>query len=165
MNGDAAQVMAENDRQRIDLLIDKLPTRRFQTDQDVAAMKIADLKKELRCRGVCCKGMIEKSELVVALNARRERCCSVCSEEFEPDGAYRRTLCGHGFHEQCLRAIAVNEYDRNSRMPHCPLCRQALNCPPEAVKRALEEADLRPPPRTDKRHRPPHARHVECKMQ
>ena len=129
----------KNDRQKVDAMIDVLPTRRFQTDMDLSDLKARDLKDQLRSRGVSCIGMTEKAELIAAIKARRERSCPICANDFVPDEAYKRTLCGHGFHEHCLRSSAMHEYDATSGLPRCPTCREALNRTPLTVKIAIGE--------------------------
>lgn len=135
---------ARTDRERVDLVVDKLPTRRFQTEKELRLARPGLLKEQLRSLGVSCIGMAEKEELVRALLARRGDCCAVCSEDLQPGEAYRRTLCGHAFHEKCLREAAIHENARSGKMPQCPMCRQALNEQPLTVKNAEHEATREP---------------------
>jgi hypothetical protein len=148
-----AVTLFESDRERVDGLVDRLPTRRFQTDEQLEAMKPGRMKELLRGFGVSCATMTEKSELLQALLSRRQTSCAVCAEDFAPDAAYRRTLCGHAFHGHCLRSAAICEYDTSRRMPHCPMCRQSLNAPPHAVREAQSEKSSEP--KAPKRQRVP----------
>ena len=137
--GHSSTKIFKNDRERVDGMIDSLGTRRFQTDEQISAMTAKELKEELRSCGVSCLGMTEKQELVAALLSRREKSCSICAADYLPDEAYRGTLCGHHFHEHCLRSAAMHEYDKKFELPRCPTCRQTLNRAPVAVTNAVKE--------------------------
>jgi len=45
--------------------------------------------------------------------------CCICLEGFGPEAPERRTVCGHGFHLECIREWSV-------RSGACPLCARGL---------------------------------------
>ena len=111
----------------VDVVIDSYPTRRFYTEGEIRALDIPALKAELSGLGIpsAIAPVHDKHALEEALLARRPKDCAVCLEEFQQGEALLQTLCGHGFHEACMRRAAVAEYAR-ARMLTCPKCRSVL---------------------------------------
>ncbi|KAL4462359.1 hypothetical protein ABPG72_021904 [Tetrahymena utriculariae] len=77
-------------------------------------------------------------QLSIRLNSSQQ-CCSICLIEFVPQGQVQKTICGHIFHNQCIKDwIAKNE--------NCPLCRQSfdiMDMIQYLSKKRLAQADSR----------------------
>jgi len=128
----AVMMIAKNDTERVDRWVDALSTRRFLSDDSLKLLKGAQIKSMLEELRVSkdIMSLREKGELLSALITRRSSSCAVCMLDFKEKDAYRQTLCGHGFHDECLREWAI-------KTPNCPTCTCALTAP----KRALSDED------------------------
>jgi len=126
------------DRERIDAIVDAFPTRRYKSAAQLLELKGFELVSELRELGVSRSTFTapDKSDLHAALVQRRDSACAVCLADFDVDEAYRNTLCGHSFHDCCLRSAALHEFDMSCEMPHCPSCRSQIDVRPAAVRLA-----------------------------
>jgi hypothetical protein len=126
-------MVAKDDTERVDRWVDALPTRRFLSDESLRSLKGPQIKIMLEDLQVSKEILSyrEKEELLSALLIRRSSSCAVCMQDFKEKDAYRQTICGHGFHDECLRAWAI-------KTPRCPTCCVAIKPP----KRALPTADL-----------------------
>jgi len=49
--------------------------------------------------------------------------CAICAENFTPDKATYRTLCGHTFHNDCLNQWCEKTFNPETKTTPCPICR------------------------------------------
>lgn len=134
--------LPRNDTERIDALIDSFQTRRYCARDVLGTLKSEEIRQELLELGVSSptRSHPDKDYLISVLSERRDESCAICLSSFAHEEAYRRTQCGHCFHDECLRNSAINEFKMHSRPPCCPTCRAQLRGELQK-KRNLQTAD------------------------
>ena len=113
--------------------IQNLPMEEFVPETSMDQCTISQLKKmlEIRDSPKSWETMIEKQELIDAIQTRRNYCetCCICCEEYQQGDPLRiLPKCRHEFHVECMDQWAYSFANKAKRRksPTCPLCNQAF---------------------------------------
>ena len=108
----------KNDKERItERVANKLQSYRFRSAK---SMSTFELKQICNVLGIDTLQILEKAELIHAVNTLREADCFICKKEFNVDDKLRVTSCGHSFHESCL----ITWLSINPNTLKCAFCNQ-----------------------------------------
>ena len=78
-------------------------------------------------RRVRCEGLVERSELVKALEATpHDDLCAICYDEYEEGTELRLLPCNHTFHCECVDRWLL-DCGASRRAVACPLCNHPLD--------------------------------------
>ena len=115
------------DREELRLLIGRLPLERWLNAESRAALTPRALLSRLRARRVRCEGLVERSELVKALEATpHDDLCAICYDEYEEGTELRLLPCNHTFHCECVDRWLL-DCGASRRAVACPLCNHPLD--------------------------------------
>lgn len=132
------------------------PVRVFNTDEErmvhfvetrvqtvvfwsVHDLSLKDLRRACDAMGIDTSSFLQKEEFKAAIDVRRNDKCPICYDAFAKDENVSVTLCGHWYHQDCLKAHAKACVQRTpGEMAKCALGCGALNKRPE---RSLEVED------------------------
>ena len=104
--------------------VQRLPVERWMCSVSRKSLGARELRERLRRRRVEPSGVLERRELVEALEAApHENLCSICHDELEDDVELRLLPCCHYFHVHCVDRWLCD----SSRSPSCPLCATQLD--------------------------------------
>ena len=105
-------------------LVYQLPLESWRCCASRAHLSVRDLRERLQRRRALRPGVLERRELVEALEGcPHETICSICHEDFSDGESLRLLPCSHYFHCQCVDRWLLDA----SRAPACPLCATALD--------------------------------------
>ena len=131
-------------------LIHQLPLEPWLCRESRAKLGVRELQTRLRQRRVPLKGLVERGDLVDALEASpHETLCAICYDEFTDGEELRMLPCSHAFHVECVDRWLL-DCGANRRVVACPLCNTALDthaCARGQHDAAREARPGRPGPR------------------
>ena len=104
--------------------VQRLPVEKWMCCESRKSLGARELRERLRRRRVEPSGVLERRELVEALEASpHENLCSICHDELEDEVELRLLPCCHYFHVHCVDRWLCDP----SRAPSCPLCSTQLD--------------------------------------
>lgn len=115
------------DADALKMLIHKLPLEPWLSRESRAALGVRELRTRLRRRRVPLAGLVERGDLVDALDATpHETLCAICYDEFTDGEELRMMPCSHAFHIECVDRWLL-DCGANRRAVACPMCNTALD--------------------------------------
>eukprot|EP00930_Biecheleria_cincta_P086424 TRINITY_DN75714_c0_g1_i1.p1 TRINITY_DN75714_c0_g1~~TRINITY_DN75714_c0_g1_i1.p1 ORF type:complete len:276 (-),score=48.88 TRINITY_DN75714_c0_g1_i1:155-982(-) len=108
-----------------------------------AKLGVAELRRRLTARGICCDLFIERTDFEKAY-AQVPRMCPICIDEYKAADCICALPCGHTYHFECVRQAARTELEMHQRWPRCPECRNDLNRAPSRLSSAEERPEKCP---------------------
>jgi len=121
----------ESDAERVHDRLMRLPSVRFTHLSFDETMSSKLLKRAALSRGIDTTAILERRELLNALQAHRaehdtHETCPICLDTFSQGDLLRVMLCGHEYHHECLARAVQSELERTGEMPRCPCCRMSI---------------------------------------
>ena len=103
-------------------LVHQLPIERWLCAESRASLSVAELRTRLHARRVSLHGIVEKQELVDALDSvPHETMCSICHEDLSDDDELRLLPCNHYFHVGAFMQSRAHETAREICSPNLPI--------------------------------------------
>ena len=121
---DAAETRPSLGPDELRKLVHRLPLERWLSLDSISRLGVRELRERLSRRRIERPNVLERCELVDALQgAPHETLCCICHDEL-CDGIELRVLpCCHYFHVECVDRWLLD----TSRAPACPLCNTRLD--------------------------------------
>ena len=108
-------------------LIHRLPLEPWLCSESRATLGVRELRERLHRRRVPTKGLVERCELVDALEGSpHETLCAICYDNFADGEELRMLPCNHAFHIECVDRWLL-DCGANRRSVACPLCNTPLD--------------------------------------
>lgn len=110
-------------------VLQQLPTDVVASRAELEQESCQQLKQRLVSAGVGCDGLLEKRELLDAvqgIGGSSASSCSICCEDYVPGDVLRVLPCKHKFHIECVDRWFLSAASEYSRPPSCPMCNTEL---------------------------------------